>query len=106
MSAQKLLHHHLGSPPHNPCHFNYRSVVGKLNYLAQISRPDICYAIHQCAKHTEAIIYLAKYLNSSQGLGFRFLPNLSKSIECFADADFCCNWDKEFADVDPATAKS
>ena len=73
MSAQKLLHYHLDSPPHTPCQFNYRSVVGKLNYLAQISQPDICYAIHQCAKyssnphaeHTEAIIYLAKYLNST-----------------------------------------
>ncbi len=26
--------------------FNYRSVVGKLNYLAQTTRPDIMYAIH------------------------------------------------------------
>ena len=65
MIAHKLLHHHLDTPPHNPLHFNYRSVVGKLNYLAQISQLDICNAAHQCAKysskhdveHTAAIVY-------------------------------------------------
>jgi hypothetical protein len=30
--------------------FDYRSVTGKLNYLAQTSRPDIMYAVHQIAK--------------------------------------------------------
>ena len=30
--------------------WNYRSVIGKLNYLAQNSRPDISYAVHQCAR--------------------------------------------------------
>jgi hypothetical protein len=29
--------------------FNYKSVVGKLNYLAQTTRPDIMYATHQIA---------------------------------------------------------
>ena len=46
------------------------------------------------------------YLNITQGLDFWFLPNKSKSIECFVNADFCSNWDKNFADVDAATAKS
>ncbi len=32
--------------------FNYRSVVGKLNYLAQTTRPDIMYATHQIAKYS------------------------------------------------------
>jgi hypothetical protein len=31
--------------------FNYRSAVGKLNYLAQTTRPDIMYATHQIAKY-------------------------------------------------------
>jgi hypothetical protein len=31
--------------------FNYRSAVGKLNYLAQITRQDIMYATHQIAKY-------------------------------------------------------
>ena len=33
--AQKLLHHHLDSPPHDESKFQYRSMIGKLNYLAQ-----------------------------------------------------------------------
>jgi hypothetical protein len=32
--------------------FNYRSVVGKLNYLAQTTHPDIMYATHQIAKYS------------------------------------------------------
>jgi hypothetical protein len=50
--------------------FNYRSAVGKLNYLAQTTRPDIIYTTHQIAKyssdprqsHGEAILYLVCYL--------------------------------------------
>ena len=51
MCAHKLFHHCLDSAPHNPHNSNYRSVVGKLNYLAQISQTDICYAVCQCAKY-------------------------------------------------------
>ena len=49
---------------------------------------------------------LASYLNSSWDLAFWFPPNKSKSIECFADVDFCGNWDKDVADFNSATAKS
>ncbi len=57
--------------------FNYRSAVGKLNYLAQTTRPDIMYATHQIAKyssdprqsHGEAILYLVCYLKKTHDLG-------------------------------------
>jgi hypothetical protein len=50
--------------------FNYRSAVGKRNYLAQTTRPDIMHDMRQIAKepsdprqsHGEAIIYLVCYL--------------------------------------------
>jgi hypothetical protein len=29
--------------------WNYPSVIGQLNYLAQNSRPDISFTVHQCA---------------------------------------------------------
>jgi hypothetical protein len=29
--------------------WNYPSVIGQLNYLAKNSRPDISFAVHQCA---------------------------------------------------------
>jgi hypothetical protein len=59
------LHAFNDEPPFN-LDFNYRSAVGKLNYLAQTTRPDIMYATHQIAKyaldprktHGEAILYL------------------------------------------------
>jgi hypothetical protein len=31
--------------------WNYRSVIGKLNYLANNTRPDISMAVHQCARY-------------------------------------------------------
>ena len=50
--------------------FDYRSVVGKLNFLEKSTRPDIAYAVHQCARfcsnpkksHGDAIVHLARYL--------------------------------------------
>ena len=29
-----------------------------------------------------------------------------QGIECYTDANFCSNWNKMFAEIDPATAKS
>ena len=94
--------------------FNHRSVTGKLNYLAQTSRPDIMYAVHQIAQysmdprmpHGEAIIYLVRYLMRSRNVGIRFSPNPSKGFECYCDADFSGNWNKGGAAHYPSTAKS
>jgi len=114
MCAQRLLHHHLDSPLHDESKFKYRSVIGKLNYLAQCTRPDIVYAVHQCARfssnprreHTEAVVYICRYLKGTPELGLHFKPDVTKSFECYADADYCGNWSKSFADTDPSTAKS
>ena len=94
--------------------FNYRSVVGKLNYLAQTTRPDIMYATHQIAKfsadprepHGDAIIYLVRYLKKSRDIGICFTPNSKKEFECYCNADFSGNWTASIADVDPSTSKS
>jgi hypothetical protein len=52
--SSKLLHHHnhKDSPLFSECGFSfgYRSVTGKVNYLAQTTRPDIMFAVHQIAK--------------------------------------------------------
>ena len=94
--------------------FNYRSAVGKLNYLAQTTRPDIMYTTHQIAKyasdpreiHGEAILYLVRYLKKTRDLGLKFKPDPSKGFECFCDADFSGLWNKSLVPVDPSTAKS
>ncbi len=94
--------------------YNYRSAVGKLNFLAQTTRPDIMYATHQIAKyssdpiqsHGEAILYWIHYLKKMRNLGLRFKPDPKTGFECYCDTDFSGNWNKEFAPVDPSTAKS
>ena len=80
-------------------HFNYCSIVGKLNYLAQTIRPDIKYVIHQVTKssfcpkqeHREAICYLFRYLKQTQDIGMKFKPERFKGFEDYCDADFSGN---------------
>jgi hypothetical protein len=94
--------------------FNYRSVVGKLNYLAQTACPNIMYATHQTAKyssdsrtsHGEAVLYLIHYLKKTRDLGLFFKPDPNKDFECYCDADFSGLCNKAFAPVDPSSSKS
>jgi hypothetical protein len=94
--------------------FNYRSAVGKLNYLPQTTRPDIIYTTHQIAKyssdprqsHGEAILYLVRFLNKMRDIGVKFKPDPKKGFKCYCDGDFSGNWNRELAPVDPSTTKS
>jgi hypothetical protein len=70
--VSEILHTHLDKPPFS-LNFGYHSVISKLNYLAQTTRPDIVYATHQLAKyssdprepHGEAVLYLICYLKKT-----------------------------------------
>jgi hypothetical protein len=70
--VSKILHAHLDKPPFL-LNFGYCSVIGKLDYLAQTTRPDIVYMTHQLAKyssdprehHGEAVLYLIRYLKKT-----------------------------------------
>jgi hypothetical protein len=107
------LHAFKDEPPFD-LDFNYWSAVGKLNYLAQTTRPDIMYTTHQIAKyasdprktHGEAILYLVRYLMKLRDLSLCFKPDPSKGFECYWDADFSGLWNKTLAPNDPSTAKS
>ena len=111
--SSRILFHHLDSPPFDGP-FHYRSVIGKLNYLAQTTRPDILYAVHSCAKyssdprkiHGDAVMDIAMYLKGTRTLGIKFKPDPAKGFEAFVDADFCGNWNKAEAPTDPSTSKS
>jgi hypothetical protein len=106
--------HAFKDEPEYDLDFNYRFAVGKPNYLAQTTRPDIMYATHQIAKyssdprklHGKAILYLVRYLKKTRDLGLHFKPDPSKGFECYCDADFLGLWNRAFASVDPSTAKS
>ena len=64
--------------------FGYRSVVGNINIIKKGFRPDIAYAIHQCARfsidyresHGEAIRHIAKYIKGERDKGIKMNPRM------------------------------
>ena len=49
MLSSRILHADLDGDNHDNS-FNYRAVLGKLNYLEKSTRPDLAYSVHQCAR--------------------------------------------------------
>ena len=102
----------LGGQPFDAS-FNYASVVGMLMYLANNSRPDISFAVHQCARHThnptrmhgEYLKHIVKYLKGTRTKGLILNPTGSLHIDCMVDADFAGLWNRE-DDQDPHCVKS
>jgi hypothetical protein len=45
-------------------------------------------------------------LKKTPHLGLKLRPNESKGFECYCDADFAGNWNKDFSQHDPSMAKS
>ena len=93
--------------------WKYRSIIGKLNFLEKSTRPDIAYAVHNCARfmenprenHTAAITDIVRYLKGTRDKGIILHPN-KEEFECFVDADFAGLWDAETAETDRTTARS
>ena len=83
--------------------WGYASVVGMLMYLANNSRPDIAFAVHQCARfnhspkrlHENAIKRILRYLKGTMHEGLILQPDAALSIDCYVDADFCGLWGTE-----------
>ena len=112
-NVKENLHAHKDKPEYN-LGLSYRSAIGKLNYVAQTSRPDIVFAVHQLAKyssdprepHGDALLHLIRYLKKTREIGIRFSPLPDRGFDCYCDADFAGNWNRSFAQHDPSTAKS
>ena len=93
--------------------WNYRRLIGKLNFLASSCRPEISCAVHQAARfshdprinHTEAVKRIARYLKEDPSKGMYLRPT-GHSFEVYADADFCGLWKTEDPTNKPVTAKS
>jgi len=93
--------------------WNYRSVIGKLNFLEKSTRCDLSYSVHQCARfaadpkqlHATAVKRIVKYLLATRDKGLILNPQ-KHSFDCWVDASFVGNWDRVNADVDPSTARS
>lgn len=112
MSTRTINKDETGKP--HKASWHYRSVIGKLNYLEKLTRGELAYAVHQCARfcehpkesHSEAVHRIVRFLVATKKDGIIMRPDKSRSVECFADADFCGLWDKDRAEHDPITAKS
>eukprot|EP00804_Cyclotella_cryptica_P018714 CCRYP_007209-RC/>CCRYP_007209-RC protein AED:0.30 eAED:0.29 QI:0/0/0/1/0/0/2/0/483 len=93
--------------------FNYAAVVGMLLYLSGHSRPDIAFAVHQCArytfrptrKHELALIRIGRYLKGTMDKGLILSPSDEARIDCFPDADFAGLYGHEDSQ-DPHCARS
>jgi hypothetical protein len=94
--------------------WHYRSIIGKLNFLEKSTRPDLAYAVHQCARfsadpkasHAQAVKQIGRYLMANRDKGIILRPDATMGLEDWVDADFCGNWDREYAIEDPTTARS
>jgi hypothetical protein len=82
--------------------WDYRSIVGKLNFSEKSTRPEITCAVHQCARfvgnprqsHANAVKHLHRYLLATKDKGLILRPDVSKSFEVHVDCDFAGNWVK------------
>jgi hypothetical protein len=85
-----------------------------LMYLSTNSRPDIAFAVHQCARfthdprapHSIAVKQIVRYLKGTAEEGLIMTIDDKASVDCYVDADFCGAFNKKFDLEDPATAKS
>jgi len=102
--SDQVLHPDTNGPPRRE-KWNYRSVIGKLNFLASNTRPDISMAVHNCARfccnptqlHEMAIKRICRYLLLTKDKGITMKPIADFRLNMYVDADFAGTWHKEFA---------
>ena len=81
----------------------YASFIGMMFYLASNTRPDISFAVHQCARFTHntkvspetAVKRICRYLQGTKDNGLVFNPSKKLVVDCYADADFAGLWRHE-----------
>jgi hypothetical protein len=89
------------SGPQREHEWNYRMIVGMLTYLSMSSRPDIAFAVHQCARfsscpmrvHEIAVRRICRYLQATATKGYILNPTShNRNLDCYVDADFAGLW--------------
>ena len=93
--------------------WHYRSAVGCLSYIQSIVRPDITFAVQQCARfcnnpnrdHEEAVKRIARYLLNTKTKGLVLKPDKTRGLECHVDADFAGAW-TQHSSLDPLSCHS
>jgi hypothetical protein len=85
--------------------WSYCSIIGKLNFLAQNTQPDIAFAVHQCAQfvsnpnqtHQATVKHLCRYILGTQDKGLVLRTNCHHCLTAYVDADFAGLWHKDYA---------
>ena len=93
--------------------WNYRSIIGLLNFISESLRPDIAYARHMAARfsadpkafHKKGVKRIIKYLKGTKERGLTLYPVKRKGLECFVDADFSGGWSTKDSE-DPSSVYS
>ena len=109
---KEILHKDTDGPDRKQS-WNYRSVIGMLNYLAASTRPDVLFAVHQCARfsvnpklsHERAVKRIVRYLKGTSDKGIILRPNPQEGIKCYVDADFAGGYSEDTKD-DPISVYS
>ena len=78
----------------------YASVIEMMLYLASNTRPDISFAVHQCARFTHntkepheiSVKRIFRYIQSTKDNGLVFNPSKKLVVNCYADAYFAGLW--------------
>ena len=94
--------------------FSYPAVVGQLLYLTGHTRPELAFAVNQCARymfnpkrsHELALLRIGKYLKATRTKGLIIKPSGGLlNIHAYPDADFAGLYGHEDP-TDPACVKS
>ena len=111
-NSSMIIKQYLSSPSFNH-QFQYRYVVGKLNFFENITQVDIYYASHQVDRfckdphfiHGTAIEHLTEYLCGTCNNGLILDPNYANSFKVYDETDFCGNWYRPTMSDKPVTTK-
>ena len=76
--------------------WEYASITGMLILLAKNYRPDIAYALHQCARftnlpktsHGDAVKHTIRYLQGTKDKDIIIYPIKTLQVDCHVDAEF------------------
>ena len=96
-SSQILHHDRDGEERHQSQKWSYRAIICKLNYIDMDTRPDISFAVHQCAKffqdpkllHEKAIKYIGRYLYKTKDKGIILKPEKKRTNRCICRFRIC-----------------
>ena len=79
---------------------SYASVIGMMLYLSSNIRPDISFAVHQCARfthntkasHETTVNRIFRYLQGTKDNGLVFNTYKKLMVDFYSDADFVGLW--------------